>query len=303
MYIVWFISAIAVLGIGFYLALPLIDAWRCKAIIQKHSATFYKAFSTINNQERKNGIYAVYAFCRYVDDVIDEEQDVNKLNQVEKKLQDFVKRGIARDFRFRSLKRTAQLFYKKNYSYQPYFDMIQGQRLDSEPVIIKTISELEIYCDLVASSVGYMLLPILAPNQETKLEPFAIALGRAFQITNILRDVGEDFQRDRIYFPAELLRQFDVNLALVIEGNIAQSFIDLWEFLAKKAESYYTQALSQIKSFPRDTQFPLAAALFFYRDILNACRNASYQVITQKNYVSHERKKSLLRDIQSFLSV
>lgn len=302
-YIVILIGVLASLMIFYYLVLPWLDDWRCKLIIQKHSATFYKAFSTLKDPSRKKGIFAVYAFCRHVDDVIDVEQNVNKLNQIEKKLQNFVKRGEANDFRFRSLKRTAQLFYKETYSYQPYFDMIEGQRFDSEPVVINTYNELEQYCDLVASSVGFMLLPILAPKQETSLQTFAFSLGRAFQITNILRDVGEDFKRNRIYLPAELLRQYNVNLSTVIEDKMTQSFIQLWEYLASKAESYYTQALSQIKQFPRDTQFPLAAALFFYRDILNACRKASYQVIHQKNYVSNEQKKFLLKEIRSFLSV
>lgn len=297
----WILGIILLL-IAYFLVQPWIDAWRCQRIIQRHSTTFYKAFSTIKNNQRKQGIFAVYAFCRHVDDVIDVQKNVHQLNQVERQLQKFVKSGVTKDFRFRALKKTAQIFYSSSYDYQPFFDMIKGQRFDSEPVVIKTVNELETYCDLVASSVGFMLLPILAPGQEKALESFAYSLGRAFQITNILRDVGEDFKRHRIYLPATLLTQFDVNLSSVIEGPISSSFIQLWEHLASKAEQYYTTALTQIKLFPRDTQFPLAAALFFYRDILNACRSAHYQVIHQKNFVSLERKKVLLNDIKTFLS-
>jgi phytoene/squalene synthetase len=294
---------IIVLILSWMLLIPTIDAWRCEAIIKKHSATFYQAFSTIRSRQRREGIFAVYAFCRYVDDIIDEEHDIQKLKLAEKKLKRFVSNREANDFRFRALKRTSNLFYSKSYDFQPYFDMIQGQQYDSNPVLVKNYEELEQYCDWVASSVGMMLLPILAPQQEVTLKPFALALGRAFQITNILRDVGEDFRRDRIYLPAQLLREFNVNLSEVIEEKITPTFIQLWEFLAGKAERYYEQALKQIKVFPRDTQFPLAAALFFYREILNACRQSNYQVIHQKNYVKQEQKITLLKQVKSFLSV
>jgi phytoene synthase len=92
------------------LLIPTIDAWRCEAIIKKHSATFYQAFSTIRSRQRREGIFAVYAFCRYVDDIIDEEHDIQKLKLAEKKLIRFVSKREALDFRFRALKRTSNLF-------------------------------------------------------------------------------------------------------------------------------------------------------------------------------------------------
>jgi phytoene/squalene synthetase len=277
--------------------MTLTVAWsyhRCKHVIKKHSASFFTAFSKIRDPKRRHGIYAVYAYCRYVDDLIDEHQDLPKLLAYKSELDDFVKGYQPRGFRWRALADTRRHFYHQESDFRPFYEMIEGQEFDAKDVRIQTVPQLLQYCDLVASSVGKMLLPILAPHAKIDLTPFANALGRAFQLTNILRDIGEDFRLDRVYLPASLMNEFGYDMDTLRNQTITPEFIALWEHLAKIAESYYQEAKTYLKYFPKDTRLPLLASLMIYRQILTVIRQNHYQVMTTKHYVSLRDKMALL---------
>lgn len=107
------------------------DIAQCEEIIKKNSLTFYKAFSKINDKKRREAVYAVYAFCRYADDLIDEDQDIDGLNQLKQDLDHYVKGKTPDNFRFRALRQTTKSFYPKNYAYQPFYDMVKGQEMDT----------------------------------------------------------------------------------------------------------------------------------------------------------------------------
>ncbi|MFZ9704201.1 MAG: phytoene/squalene synthase family protein [Bacilli bacterium] len=276
-----------------------LDYWRCQRVIQKNSATFYKAFSQLKDQHRRQGIYAVYAFCRYVDDLIDVDHNLDGLNDYKAQLDEFVKGYKAKGFRWRALKDTQQRFYQDEKDFLPFYEMIEGQELDAHPVHFQTLEQLERYCDLVAGSVGKMLMPILAPGKKEALLPFAIALGRAFQLTNILRDVGEDYRNQRIYLPQALCDQFGYTLEDLKAERINDAFIQVWEFLAKLATQYYDQALTMIPLFPEDTQFPLLAGLKLYQAILDTIRQQKYSVMQTKHFVSEKDKLMILRSLQN----
>jgi phytoene synthase len=275
-----------------------VDYFLTKLIIKKNSASFYTAFSKIHDKHRRRGIYAVYAYCRYVDDLIDEKQDLPKLLAYKSKLDDFVKGYPVGGFRWRTLKDTAVRFYPLDYDYQPYYEMIEGQEFDAHPVRIETIDQLLHYCDLVAGSVGKMLLPILAPNATLDLTPFAIALGRAFQLTNILRDIGEDYRRDRVYLPSLLMTSHQYTLSDLHQLSVNDSLIAMWEELAALAEHYYQQAIPMLKHFPDDTRWPLKGALLVYRSILGVIRQQRYTVMKKKHFVPDEEKLAILKQLK-----
>ncbi len=286
--------------------MTLTVAWsyhRCKQVIKKHSASFFAAFSKINNPKRRHGIYAVYAYCRYVDDLIDEQKDLPKLLAYKSELDDFVKGFKTRGFRWRALADTRRHFYHQETDFQPFYEMIEGQEFDANDVRMQTLPQLLQYCDLVASSVGKMLLPILAPTAKMDLTPFANALGRAFQLTNILRDIGEDYRLDRIYLPESLMREFKYSMVDLSTQTINSEFIQLWEHLAKIAEAYYQEAKTYLKDFPEDTRVPLLASLLIYREILTVIRQNQYQVMTTKHYVSKRDKIAILETIKKEMTI
>lgn len=275
-----------------------IDYLLTKQIIKKNSASFYAAFSKINDKHRRQGIYSIYAYCRYVDDLIDEKQDLPKLLAYKSKLDDFVKGYPVGGFRWRTLKDTALRFYPVGYDYQPYYEMIEGQEFDANPVRMETLNQLLRYCDLVAGSVGKMLLPILAPKAIIDLTPFAIALGRAFQLTNILRDIGEDYRRDRVYLPSSLMKTHQYALSDLRQGTINGPLIAMWEELAAIAEQYYQQALPMLVHFPEDTRWPLKGALLVYRAILKVIRHQQYTVMKKKHFVPDDEKLAILQQLK-----
>ena len=275
-----------------------LDYFFTEQIIKKNSASFYAAFSKISDKHRRRGVFSVYAYCRYVDDLIDENNDLDQLLAYKSKLDDFVKGYPVGGFRWRTLKDTATRFYPVDYDYQPYYEMIEGQEFDAHPVRMETIDQLLQYCDLVAGSVGKMLLPILAPKATVDLKPFAIALGRAFQLTNILRDIGEDYRRDRVYLPKLLMNAHRYSLSDLQQSLINKSFIAMWEELATLAERYYQQALPMLIHFPEDSRWPLKGALLVYRAILEVIRHQQYTVMKKKHFVPDDQKMAILRQLK-----
>lgn len=177
--------------------------------------------------------------------------------------------------------------------------MIEGQEFDAYPVRIETMDQLLKYADLVASSVGKMLLPMLAPDSKKNLTPFAVSLGRAFQLTNILRDIGEDYRRDRIYLPSLLMKKHGYSIEDLQSQRVNPSFINLWEDIANVAETNYQDAQTWLEFFPNDIRFSLQASLVLYREILNVIRREHYQVMKQKLFVTQEEKMKLLQTLKS----
>ena len=275
-----------------------LDYFLTEQIIKKNSASFYAAFSKISDKHRRRGVFSVYAYCRYVDDLIDEKNDLDQLLAYKSKLDDFVKGYPVGGFRWRTLKDTATRFYPVDYDYRAYYEMIEGQEFDAHPVRMETIDQLLQYCDLVASSVGKMLLPILAPKATVDLKPFAIALGRAFQLTNILRDIGEDYRRDRVYLPKSLMNAHHYSLSDLKQSLVNESFIAMWEELASLAERYYQQALPMLVHFPEDTRWPLKGALLVYRAILEVIRHQQYTVMKKKHFVPDDQKMAILKQLK-----
>jgi len=269
----------------------------CEDIIKKNSLTFYKAFSKIENKKQRQAIYVVYAFCRYADDLIDEHQDIKGLNQLEEELHAFKNKKKTSLLVFKALRIIVDQFYGENYDYQPYFEMIQGQRMDVTITSYKTMDDVLSYCYYVASSVGLMLLPILAPNKHQELKEFAIQLGYAMQITNFLRDVGEDYLKGRIYIPQETLKKYQVNIEHEFKNGPTESFKTLFNALVSQARQYYQYAYDHIDAFSQDVRKPLLYAAKLYEAILDECMT-DYDVLTKKHFVSNDKKIKIIKSLQ-----
>ncbi|MCE7794397.1 phytoene/squalene synthase family protein [Salipaludibacillus sp. CUR1] len=267
----------------------------CKKIIDYHSKTFAKAFQHLPLKKRR-AVWAVYAFCRTADDIVDEGLTPDKDIREFKRQLDLFSAGQLPEPSplWIALKDTFQRF---DFDLTPFYEMIAGQEMDLKRKKYTSLDDVLDYSYHVASTVGLMLLPILAPANKDKLTESAIYLGYAMQLTNILRDIGEDLGRGRVYIPEELMVKHGYTLSMLEENDINLPFKALWEEMACLAEKYYELSLESIHLYPAASRMPVKAAAHFYREILNSVRSNGYDVFGQRAFVTSEEKKQILSTI------
>lgn len=270
----------------------------CENVISHHSKTFYKAFSMLPKNER-NAVWAVYSFCRRVDDIVDEGSDPElELAQFKAEFDLFLKGCY--DSGNPSWLALEDVFRNYAMNDQAFHNLIIGQEMDLTINRYDTLDELLNYSYHVASTVGLMLLPILAPGKTTVLEEGAVSLGLAMQLTNILRDISEDLERNRIYLPQEMMQRHGVTEASLRAGNVDTSFIGLWEEIARHAEFHYGEAFKTMKEYPLSSRIPVKTAAYLYREILPTIRSKKYAVFGQKHYVNDETKREIVVGLSAF---
>lgn len=266
----------------------------CASIIQKNSQSFYAAFKDLPKAKR-NAVFAVYAFCRAADDAVDLANDRSQLDRLENWIDHWTDEVNLDDAIQVALHDAVVRF---NLDPVPFKEQLHGQRLDLNFKQPQTDEELFRYCYYVASTVGLMLLPILATKNHTELRQEAIDLGIAMQLTNILRDVGEDSRNERCYLPQS--RMTPAIQQAVDSSCVTPEFIALWESLAKIAEEHYDRGLRSLHQYDEDSILALAKSAVYYKGILNAVRQANYNCLTQRAYVRdfntlHSELQALLR--------
>lgn len=265
----------------------------CERIIADNSKSFYKAFSLLPKEKRK-AVWAVYAFCRKVDDIVDEgSHPETELKAFRKDFDEFLAGSIQWDDpMWLALE---DVFESYDMDASAFYGLIKGQEMDLTINRYRTLDELLDYSYHVASTVGLMLLPILAPGRTALLKDGAISLGYAMQITNILRDIGEDLSMDRIYLPQEIMRKYGLAEEALGSGTVSESFIQVWEELASIAEFHYDRAFETINDYPLSSRVPVKGAALVYREILSTIRSKEYTVFHEKHYVTDDSKQSILQ--------
>lgn len=265
---------------------------RCEEIIAANSKSFYKAFSLLPKEKRK-AVWAVYAFCRTVDDIVDEgNTPVLELEGFKRSFQQFLAGLYDRDNAMWVA--LADVFANFQMDEKAFHCLIKGQEMDLVINRYETLDGLLDYCYHVASSVGLMLLPILAPGKMGVLQEGAVSLGYAMQITNILRDIGQDLQIGRVYLPKEIMRKHGLAEADLLQGHVNASFVAVWEELAAEAERYYQHSFETIQEYPLQSRLAVKGAGLVYREILATIRNKEYNVFREKHYVTEKSKQAIL---------
>ena len=261
----------------------------CEDMIKKHSKSFYYAFSKLP-RKKANAVFAIYAFCRIADDCVDENTSIVEKRQALENLKmelDLFKMGEEANVPLWRALRT--VFNEYSMSIEPFYDQITGQMMDIHFSPPKTMLDLETYSYYVAGSVGRMLLPIIASNSRQDLTRAAVDLGIAMQITNILRDVGEDyFEKQRIYLPQEEMLKHQYSRSDLHEGIVNIHFIQLWEGMALRAETLYQSFFEHSNLFDRDSRLTVSLSAHVYKEILNAVRASHYNCLSTRNYVPVE---------------
>ncbi len=285
-------------------------AW--ENIMAKESKSFYQAFHLLP-REAFQGVAALYAYNRYVDDVGDSDHFSKEVALDElKKLEDKIlhletSEDVEADWwmAFKDTVLTCKV------STTALLKQIQGQRMDILGHKVVDMADLVAYSSNVAGSVGEMLLPLLVdkdtPISET-LRQAAIDLGIGMQLTNILRDVGEDYRdRQRIYLPQTLLDAYNVDEAMIKrlsyhdEEEIPQNFIDLWEHIYQIGDQYYDSIKPVIKDFSQVAQLPILSSAYIYHGIGNAVRKANHNCFTKRNYTNNIERMRLIYQARKVL--
>lgn len=272
----------------------------CHQIMKEHSKSFSYAFDYLPENERK-AVWAIYAVCRIIDDSIDVHENPQILKNIHDDIITIEKNHDVENYEFKSNQMIMEALYtvSQNFTieYQSFYNLIQTVYEDQDFEMFETDDELLNYCYGVAGTVGEVLTPVLAeqPNEETYR--IARKLGEALQITNILRDVGEDFENDRIYFSKSSLSRFDVSIENDFNNGVSQQYIDLWEHHAKLAQEDYDIALSNLGVFNKEAQPIIELASIIYRGILDEVRKA-YYTLHRRVYVSKLDKVKMYKTIK-----
>lgn len=279
------------------------DYNHCHNIMKEHSKTFSYAFDFLD-LKRKKAIWAIYAVFRIIDDSIDKYKDLEQLNGIARDLDviysdcDYIQAYQSDAAIMNALSNTLNTY---SIPKKPFESLIQYVKEDLVLKEMKTDSDLYEYCYGVAGTVGELLTPILTSSNENNFEQAeeaAIALGKAMQITNILRDVGEDFQNGRIYLSVEKLAQYRVNLHSIYYEGVTPNYIELWERYATEAVRLYDIALNGINYFDEEVRYIIELAAIAYHEILVEVRKTNY-TLHKKVYVSKLKKMKIYRELSA----
>ncbi len=255
----------------------------CQQLTRHASKTFYLS-SLFLSPEKRRAVWAVYAFCRTADDMVDRVAPAGErlaaLDSLESKLIAMA-RGVATEPIFIAYADSAARF---DIPLEPAFELIRGARMDVTVRRYATYEELCDYCYLVASTVGLLVSPILGYQSQEAL-PYGVTLGRAMQLTNILRDVGEDAMMGRVYLPAEDLERFGYSEKKIFDRTIDDAFVSLMEFQIARVRELYLQAEPGIAMLSAESRYTVRLALSLYSRILRSIEMNGYNVFTKRAYV------------------
>ena len=268
----------------------------CKNITYKYAKTFYFA-SYFLSKEKRNACYAVYAFCRYVDDLVDsfEQNDENtSFNAASTLLLQEWQKEL--ELVYSGTPSTNQIMIGWMWVLERYhisFDLpkelIEGVLMDTYLTSFDTFEELYTYCYKVASVVGLMTSEIFRYSDKIALN-HAIDLGIAMQLTNILRDVGEDIDRGRIYIPNNELTQFGITEEELKNKVVTDKFVRMMKFQIERARNYYTSANKGIALLEKDSQTTVRLMSVNYSRILDRIEKNNYDVFSKRASLSFMEK-------------
>jgi len=246
-------------------------------------------------RDRRNAFYAVYAFCRHTDDLVDDNTGNPRLQKMlirdwKKRFLEAYRAGSSTD---PVLDPFVYIIKKHNVPLRYPLELIRGVSMDIGKKEYGTFRELRRYCFRVASVVGLMLMHVLGVESVRRGKKYAIKLGIAMQLTNILRDVGEDARMGRVYFPKDELARFGLTISDILSFRKTKSFIEFLRFQVARARKYYTEAMRGIAMMHREARMVIAVASTAYREILSVIEENEYEVFGKRAYVNTFRKVML----------
>ncbi|MDH5217931.1 MAG: presqualene diphosphate synthase HpnD [Gammaproteobacteria bacterium] len=260
----------------------------CQEKAAKSGSSFYYSFRFLPKEQRE-AILALYAFCREVDDVVDECSDVGiartKLawwrDEIENLYQGKPKHPVTRAL----LPKLEQYNLIKEY----FIEIIDGMAMDLEYDVYDSFRELSLYCYRVASVVGLLSIEIFGYS-DRRTQKYARELGMAFQLTNILRDVREDALRGRVYLPQDELKRFGVSNDDLSQGKHSDNVVKLLKFQADRARDHYQRAFQLLPESDRFQQRSGIIMAEIYMALLHEIEEDDFRVLEHRIKLTPLRK-------------
>lgn len=253
----------------------------CEEVTAQHSRSFHLASSLLPLPKQK-AVRALYAFCRITDDIVDchDNQDVHS------RMAAWQKNTFSNHPPVDDLAALAWVDTRLRYHVPLRYaeQLVEGVSRDLEQNRYQTFDELATYCYSVASTVGLMSMHITGFSGPEAV-PYAVKLGLALQLTNILRDVGEDWRRGRLYLPLDELSAFELTEADIASGVVDERWRRFMRFQIARNRQLYAEAWPGIALLHKDGRFSIAAAAGLYRAILEDIENHDYDVFNRRSFV------------------
>lgn len=260
----------------------------CELKVAESGSNLTAAFKILD-PERRAAINALYAFCREVDDVVDECSEPQlaaiKLSWWKTEL-DRLFQGQAQHPVTKALAARMNDYALPQESFQ---EIIAGVEMDLTQNRYANWDDLDLYCDRVAGAVGLLSARIFGAVSPATLD-YAITLGRALQYTNIIRDVGDDARKGRIYLPAEALQQANVDAGSILRCENTPALSQMLQDMADRAHQLYDKAMTTLPAAERRAQRPGLMMAAIYRDLLRLLESESFQIMHQRVSVAPARK-------------
>lgn len=264
----------------------------CKKIVKDSGSNFYYSFLFLPRRKRR-AIYAVYAFSRVIDDIVDEVRELS----AKERLLAFWRQEIDAAYRGGSNHPlTSELTHAvREFGIPKEYltEHLNGVTQDMVQTRYATYDDLKRYCYRVASIVGLICLKIFEVEGSIDNMEAAINLGLAFQMTNILRDVSNDADRDRVYLPEEDLARFNLTISDILEKKYSESFVELMSYEWERAKSLFEKARSGFDKKAAKKLLPAIIMSDIYYKILLGIRDADYNVFEHRVRVPGAEKISM----------
>ncbi len=269
----------------------------CRRETAEWAKTFYLG-TLLMPPVKRRAIWAIYVWCRRTDELMDSPEAQGRstlelaarLDAWEGRTRELFA-GTVRDGLDLVMRDTIERYPQP---IQPYLDMIEGMRMDLTTHRYADFPQLELYCYRVAGTVGLMTQEVMGLDSAYTSAPWsecpdtseaAVALGIANQLTNILRDVGEDRERGRIYLPQDEIRRFGYSEAELLDGVVNDSWRALMRFQLQRARHWFARSEAGVRWLAPDARWPVWASLRLYRGILDVIEQLDYDVFQHRAFV------------------
>ena len=261
-----------------------------KEIAKKSKSSFYYAFNLLPN-EKRDAMNTVYAFCRETDDIVDEGNETEEI-KYEKLRKWRIKLGkaVVGHSDYILLNKLGKTISQFNIPLEPFFELLKGMEMDLQYKRYLSFDDLVTYCYRVASTVGLMCIEIFGYKHKSAKD-FAVNLGIALQLTNILRDIKKDSIKGRIYLPQEDLKTFGYAESDLLSHIYNANFVDLMVYETNRAQKYFDKATMNLDLDDKASMFAARAMQHIYHKLLEKIINADYNVF-QKNIKVNKIEKA-----------
>jgi 15-cis-phytoene synthase len=260
----------------------------CQQKAARSGSSFYYSFLFLP-PPRRRAITALYAFCREVDDTVDDATDAGLARTRLDWWRSEVDRLFAGDPQHPVSRALAPHLQVYPISRRQLNEIIDGMQMDLEQTRYLDFEGLQLYCHRVAGVVGELAAGIFGATQDATME-YARELGLAFQLTNIIRDVGEDARKGRVYLPVEDLQQYSVPVHEILSCTHSDRLVELLRFEAARARQHYQRAFSALPETDRRAQRPGLMMAAIYSTLLEEIERDGFQVLRQRVSLTPIRK-------------